>query len=98
MPQAIHEPNTPEDRAPPPATSPELILWRIQTAAMVGVLGPKKGQRFLRSMAELMANEESIAEITPIRGAASYAAIREARRAAIALYRQALPTLIARLG
>lgn len=77
---------------PPP--SPELVLWRVLTEAMVEELGRKRGERLLRTIARKLSSEESLSEVMRIRPASDDAAVAHARRQAMAFFRQTLPRLM----
>jgi hypothetical protein len=80
----------------PPAT-PELVLFRVQTEALLSVLGRKKGERFLRTMGEKLMDEANFADVAPIRRNADTDRIRVARREAAEAYARFLPIWLARL-
>lgn len=86
----------PEDTAPLPAPSPELVLFRVHVEASIAVMGRKKAERYLRVMAETISAEESLAEVLQIRQTGQQARVRAAHREAAALFRRYLPLFIAR--
>lgn len=81
-----------------PEPSAELILLRVMAEAYVATMPRKKGERFLRTVAEKLANEESFASVFPIRPTPQWIASRTARRQAVGQYRAWLPTFLARVS
>jgi hypothetical protein len=79
----------------PQAITPERILFRAQTAALVRVLGQKKGTALLRAMAEDLALAVSLSEVVPILGAGTHSARAEATAEAAASFRADLSTFVA---
>jgi hypothetical protein len=93
----IPEPD-PVAPAAPPALTPEMVLWRSTTRALVQTLGPKKADRFLRAVAEDVAEQVSFTDATPIRAdRAELARTRDAVFGAYRAFRRALPQLLASL-
>lgn len=80
-----------------PAPSAELVVLRTGAQALVRALGRRKGERFLREWAQLLADEESVRLLFPTRPAADRAAVSVAQRQAVAWLRQTMPVLIATL-
>lgn len=80
---------------PPPDAS--LVLVRVAIESFIDVVGPKKGERFLKGMADRLASEERLAEALRFRPASEDAAVSQARRSAMLWFRQALPIFMARL-
>lgn len=78
---------------PPP--SAEIVLVRVAISAFLRVIGPRRADEFLREMAQMLADEESLASIVQIRPSGSAAEVSKARRGAIALFRALLPTFLA---
>ncbi|WP_332690049.1 hypothetical protein [Devosia sp.] len=97
MPNARHiaDQSAPEELPPPSA---EIVLLRVFVSAYLTTNSRKKGDAFLRAAAEILASEESLAAVMPIRGASQAAAVSKARRGAIALFRALTPTFLGRLG
>jgi hypothetical protein len=85
----------PDLQLPPP--SAEFVFCRVAVESFIEVVGPKKGEKFLRCIGERLANEERLAEVIRIRSKAEDAAVCKARREALAWYRAMLPTFIAKL-
>lgn len=94
---------TPEESAPPsvaqdlPPPSPEIILIRVAISAYLSTNSKKKGDAFLKAMAEILRDETSLAAVVAIRGPAQADAVAKARRGAMALFRALLPTLLGRV-
>lgn len=83
-----------------PAPSPELVLVRVCVEAYLATAHVKPRQRaraFLRVASTILADEESVALTFPIRPSADARAVTEARRQAIAVFRQYIPVFMARL-
>ncbi|HEY9219513.1 MAG TPA: hypothetical protein VIO94_15810 [Phenylobacterium sp.] len=93
-PLEIERPSSADDMPPPSA---EIVLVRVAISAYLATNSRKKGDAFLRAMAEILRDEESLSSIVPIRPAPNAANLQGARRGAIALFRALLPTLIAKL-
>lgn len=85
----------PDSDAPP--LSPELILWRNTTAALVATLGPKKARHFLRTLAARFGEEENITHLFPMRPSPVRKAMAAARQQACAYFRACLAELISSL-
>ncbi len=79
-----------------PAPAAALVLWKLHAEALVSVLGPKKAQRYLRTMAETMATEAAFADVIHIRRGPIQEQTAKARREAAAYFECALPLLLAR--
>jgi hypothetical protein len=75
--------------------TPEHVLFQVQTIALLKVLGKKRAQPFLRAMADELASRQSYAEVTPLRGAKTLPAKRDATREAVDVFRRDLPTFLA---
>jgi hypothetical protein len=88
------DPSTVED-LPPVHVS--LVLIRTGAQAVIKAMGRKRGERFLREWMELLATEESVAMLLPIRAPKDRAAQERTRREAVAWLRQIAPTLIGSL-
>lgn len=80
-----------------PAPSAEIVLMRVAISAYLETNSKKKGDAFLRSMAEILRDEESLSAIVPIRPAVNAKDVAHARRGAIALFRALLPTFVAKV-
>lgn len=81
---------------PPPEVS--LVLIRTGAEAIIRALGRKRGERFLREWLAILATEDSVSQILPIRPPADRADVMMARRGAVAWLRQVAPTLIAAMS
>ena len=90
----VPEPS-PTEQLPPP--SAELVLWRVQTEAIISVLGRRKGERFLRVMADKLANEENMSAVFQIRPSSERGAVSRARQEAAEIFKRLLPLFLARL-
>lgn len=80
-----------------PEVSASLVLIRTGAEAVIRALGRKRGEKFLREWMNLLATEESVALLLPIRPTANRAEQSKAGREASAWLRAAAPTLIASL-
>jgi hypothetical protein len=80
-----------------PQASAEAVLIRVAISSYIAVSGRKRGERFLRLMAETLASEEAVSEIMPIRPRSDHEDVQKARRGALALFRAQLPVFLARL-
>lgn len=76
-----------------PAT-PARALWNAHTLALVRALGPKKAQRYLKALAETIADMADPSAVVPIRGAEAHQATREAAAEAAEILRVDLPRLL----
>jgi hypothetical protein len=85
------------DQADLPPPSAELVLFRIHVEAVVAVLGRRKGERYLRLMAQKLAAEENLSSLFPIRPQKDFASVQRARRQAAAIFERLLPVFLARL-
>jgi hypothetical protein len=81
-----------------PAPSAEIVLIRVFVQSYLATVSKRRGEAFLRHAADLLATEESLSGVTPIRPPKSQPAVTRARMQALALFRQYLPTLIASVG
>jgi hypothetical protein len=80
---------------PPP--SAEAILLRTAIMAFIAISGRRKAAAFLREMAVMLADEEAMSLIFPIRPSSNHAEVSRARREAIALFEAHLPAYMARM-
>jgi hypothetical protein len=74
----------------PPVETAERMVFRVQTLALLRVLGPKKGKQFLHAMADIMGYEASYAELIPLYGPRYNAARRDVIREAASVLRDDL--------
>lgn len=91
---------SPEYRSKPedlPAPSAELVLWRVAVEAFLDTMPRKKGEAFLIRMGELLASEEAVSNILPIRPDSETEMVQAARVQAVAMFRQYLRVFMARL-
>lgn len=65
--------------------------------AHLATLSRKRGERFLRLMAEKLAEEQNLSEVIAIRPSSQQQAVRRSRRQAAELFERLLPILLARL-
>lgn len=86
---------TEQSDLPPP--SPELVLIRIFVESYLATVPRKRAMAFMKQASEILATEESMALLFPIRPQSDHASIARARRQALAMYRQLMPTLLARM-
>lgn len=84
-----------EPELPPP--SAELVLIRVQTEALMAVLGPAKSRKLLRLMAEKLAWQETLSNVRVFRPVDEMAKVRTARRQAAAIFERLEPSLVAAL-
>lgn len=82
----------PQSELPEPTAT--LVLFRVFVCAFLSVMGPKKGDAVLREMAEMLATEESLSSIMPIRPASQAHAVTKARREAVGAFRALLPAFL----
>lgn len=80
---------------PSPAMTPELLLLRVFVSAYLHTVPRKKAEAFLREASALLATEEAVATLLPMRGPHDLARSTLARREAVAMYRSLLPVLVA---
>jgi hypothetical protein len=80
-----------------PKATAELVLIRTQTQALTKVLGRKKSEKFMREWVALLATEETVRLLLPIRSPQDRETVSKVQREACAWVRQVLPTLIASL-
>lgn len=83
-----------------PKPDASYVLIRVFVEAYLSTAHLPRKERapaFLQVASEILANEESVSLLLPIRPASEHAAVSSARRAALALYRQYLPVLLARV-
>lgn len=73
------------------------VLWRVSIQAFIATSSRRRSERFLRHMAETLASEDTVSEILPIRPRSDHAALMQARREAMAMFRALLPTFLAML-
>ncbi len=84
-----------------PPMTPEFILWR---ATFEGLMEASKAPRrrrarvLVETTAQVMADEETLAQIMPIRPEREAAEVAKARRQAVALFRTYSPIFLARLA
>lgn len=81
-----------------PSPSAELVLIRVFVSAYLRTAHEKPRRRapaLLEHAARLLDNEESVALLLPIRPPAMRAELSRARRQALTMFRQLLPSLIA---
>jgi hypothetical protein len=82
-----------DDESITPPETAERVLFRIQAAALVKVLGRKKARVYLHAMAEALREGVTLAEVTPIRAGAGAPAKRAATQEALEILRHDLPVL-----
>lgn len=80
-----------------PAPSAEMVLLRVLAEAFLATSTPKRARAFMNVATSILADEESLSLAFPIRPASRQPEITKARRGAVAMYRQLLPTLMARV-
>lgn len=80
---------------PLPSPSAELVLIRVFVQAHLATAPRKQAAAFLRHVATLLENEESIARLLPIRPCAQHGEVTRAQRGALALFRRYVPSFVA---
>lgn len=83
-----------------PAPSAELVLIRVFVESYLATAHRKPRERarsFMTVAAGILADEESVSLVFPIRPAPDQGAATRARRQALVMFRQLLPTLLARI-
>ena len=80
-----------------PAPSAELILIRVFVEAFLATSTPKRARAFMSVATSILADEESVSLAFPIRPTQRQPQLTRARRGAVGLYKQLLPTLMARV-
>lgn len=83
-----------------PAPSAEMVLIRVFVQSYLATAHVKprlRARAFLDAAARSLADEESIATLLPIRPARDHAAVAEARKQAIGIFRQLMPAFVAKL-
>lgn len=80
-----------------PEPSAELVMLRVLVEAHVASMPRKKSERFLRMVAEKLAEEEALSAVFHIRPQTQRARLRISRRQAAEWYRCWLPTFVARM-
>ena len=86
------------EELPPP--SAEMILLRVFVEALLEcckVPRKRRARVFIDTAASILANEESLSLIVPIRPTTQMAEVNRARRQALAIFRAYAPTFLARL-
>ena len=78
---------------PPP--SAELVLWRTSVQAFIAVCGKRKGERFLRIMAEQLAMEDNLSSVFHIRPSSERERVRAVRKQAAKIFEAYLPVFLA---
>src|SRR6188474_1599505 len=86
-------PETTSEEMPP--VTPEAVSLRIFASAYLATVSRRKGDAFLREVARLYADEESMANIFPIRPPSQRPAVTKARRQSLTWFRTALPLFLA---
>lgn len=80
-----------------PEPSAELVLWRVSVEAFIACAGRKRSEKFLRLMAEKLANEDNLASVFQIRPNSDAVRVSKARKQAVAMFEKYLPIFLARL-
>lgn len=81
-----------------PRPSAELVLWRVHVEAQIEVLGRKKAERYLRTMADKLAWEDNLAAVFQIRPHTEQRLVSIARQQAVAIFERHLPIFLAALA
>lgn len=85
---------------PLPPPSAEMVLIRVFVTSYLATAHErprKRADAFLAEAARLLENEHTVALLLPIRGAEAHRQLSSARRQAMALFRQLVPTFVASL-
>lgn len=80
-----------------PGPSAEAVFIRVQTEALITVLGRKKGAMFVRLMDDAFADEQRMASVVPLRPSSMNAVVRSKRWQAAALFDAMRPLFMARV-
>jgi hypothetical protein len=83
-----------DDRSQPPPSA-SLVLIRVFVTAFLKTQPRKRSEAFLDEAAAMLASEDRLTELFPIRPEADHAAVRQARREAVAMFKLNLPTFLA---
>lgn len=92
------EPKSDAAELPPP--SAELVLIRVFVQASLATAHEKPKHRaraLLARASSILRDEETVALLLPIRSASERASVTRARREALAMFRQLMPTFVAEL-
>lgn len=84
---------TEESSLPPPDAG--LVLIRVFVTAYLKTQPRKRGEAFLAEAAAMLASEERLTKLFPIRPGADHAAVQRARREAVTAFELNLPTFLA---
>jgi hypothetical protein len=79
---------------PPP--TPELSLLRIHVEATIVALGPKRAQKYMGTLLEFAADDDSLSNVLPFRPPEERAKLERSRRSALFWLRQMLPVFFDR--
>lgn len=80
-----------------PAPSAELVLLRVLVQAHLATAPRRRGEAFLRVVSEILSTEERVTLLFPTRPKSQQSAVTDARRKAMAQFRQLLPAFISSL-
>jgi hypothetical protein len=80
-----------------PAPSAELVLWRTSVQCFLAVSGRKRADRFLRMMADRLAQEDNLSSVFQIRPQSELSNVRIARKQAAAIFERYMPIFLAQL-
>lgn len=90
------QPPTSSHEAMPEPTA-ALVLWRVSMESLLATMPRKKAERFLRDLAEKLAEEENLASVFQLRPKTERAATAVATKQAVEAYARFLPIFLARL-
>lgn len=81
-----------------PEPTAEQVLLRVLVEAHIATVPRRRGEKYLRTVAEKLAGEENFAAVFQIKPSPHASAARAARTQAAEMYRRWLPVLLARLN
>ena len=82
-----------------PEPSAELVLLRVAVEVFIATADLKKGRGLaaMKLASEILATEESVSLLFPIRPSSQHVAVNTARLQAIAMFKQWIPVFLARV-
>jgi hypothetical protein len=79
-----------------PEPTAEMVLFRVHVEVLISLMGRKKADRYLRLMAEKLADEENLSAVFKLRRSAKHEALRKAHQDAALQFQRFLPVWLAR--
>lgn len=80
-----------------PAPTAAMVLLRAHIEASIATMGRRKAEKYLRQLAEIIAQEENLSAVFHLRPVTQHADVRKARRQASAMFQGYLPLFLARI-